>query len=247
MAASSAIVTEAAATSSTTQSSQRSRNAALTRKLSIDVPESASWPVLTRYDEQHLRRVAMPVGGIGTGTISLGGRGDLRDLGLVNKPPKGHAPQNTFFALYCEQNGRKIARCIEGPIDPMLFEGASGSPIRNHGLPRFRQCNFGAAYPLAQVLLSDEDVPLHVRIEAFNPLIPGDADASGIPVVALRFVLINPTNAPVNASVCGSLENFIGWDGNGGKAIKGFNEYREKSGWPVRGVLMQSAGVPKDN
>src|SRR2546423_9144393 len=143
-------------------------NEALTRKLTIDVPTNPNWPVLTRYDEKHLARIALPIGGIGTGTISLGGRGDLRDWELVNKPAKGYAPQNTFFALYCEHNGQKIARCIEGPIDPMLFEGASGSPIRNHGLPRFRQCNFTAAYPLGQVLLSDDDVPLRVRIEAFN-------------------------------------------------------------------------------
>src|SRR4051794_16437516 len=135
MAASSAIVTEAAATSSTTQSSQRSRNAALTRKLSIDVPESASWPVLTCYDEDHLRRVAMPVGGIGTGTISLGGRGDLRDWELVNRPAKGYAPPNTFFALWAKRGDEPaVTRAIEGPIDPVQFEGASGAVGRNHGL-----------------------------------------------------------------------------------------------------------------
>jgi non-lysosomal glucosylceramidase len=246
-AAFSAIGGGAAAMPTSSSSSPRTRNAALKRKLSVDVPESDLWPVLTRYDEEHLRRVAMPIGGIGTGTISLGGRGDLRDWELVNRPAKGYAPQNSFFALYCENAGKTIARCIEGPIDPMLFEGSSGSPIRNHGLPRFRRCNFAAAYPLGQVLVSDDDVPLRVRIEAFNPFIPSDTDASGIPVVALRFVLINPTSSPINASVCGSVENFIGWDGGGGKAIKGFNEYREKTGWRVRGVYMQSAGVPKDN
>ena len=40
------------------------------------------WPVLKTYDQAHLRRIAMPVGGIGTGTVSLGGRGDLRDWEL---------------------------------------------------------------------------------------------------------------------------------------------------------------------
>src|SRR5207244_4046506 len=55
------------------------RNAALTRKLTVPTPTSGEWPVLTRYDEAHLARIAMPIGGIGTGTISLGGRGNLRD------------------------------------------------------------------------------------------------------------------------------------------------------------------------
>jgi len=219
------------------------------REHTIATPESADWPVLTRYNGEFLRRIAMPIGGIGTGTISLGGRGDLRDWEIVNTPAKGYAPDHTFFALYCETpGGGKITRCLEGPIDPILFEGASGAAIRNHGLPRFRQCSFSAAYPLAQVMLADDDVPLRVRIEAFNPLIPGDADSSGIPVVALRFVLINLTNAPINASICGSLENFIGWNGNAGKASKNFNEYRAPAGSSVRGIFMQSKGVsPDDN
>ena len=32
------------------------------------------------------------------------------------------------------------------------------------------------------MILGDPDVPVDARIEAFNPLIPGDADLSGIPV-----------------------------------------------------------------
>ena len=39
-------------------------------------------PVLKHYDQQHLRRIALPLGGIGTGTVSLGGRGNLLDWKL---------------------------------------------------------------------------------------------------------------------------------------------------------------------
>lgn len=38
-----------------------------------------TWPVLKQYDREHLYQVALPLGGIGTGTVSLGGRGELRD------------------------------------------------------------------------------------------------------------------------------------------------------------------------
>lgn len=34
------------------------------------------WPVLSRYDQEHTSRIALPIGGIGTGTVSLGGRGN---------------------------------------------------------------------------------------------------------------------------------------------------------------------------
>ena len=36
------------------------------------------WPVLKKYDKEHLYQIALPLGGIGTGTVSLGGRGELR-------------------------------------------------------------------------------------------------------------------------------------------------------------------------
>jgi uncharacterized protein (DUF608 family) len=241
----------AGAASSADPSSSADRNAALTRKLTVPTPPSPDWPVLTRYDEAHLTRVAMPIGGIGTGTISIGGRGHLRDFELVNKPAKGYAPPNTFFALYAktQANGQTMARALEGPVDLIDFEGSSGSPIRNHGLPRFRQCNFAAAYPLAQVLLADPDIPLHVRIEAWNPMEPADTDGSGIPTAVLRFVLINPTEAPIDASVCGTLENFIGWDGDSGKVNKNANDFRKVDGdrLRLRGLFMHSTGLDRNH
>jgi uncharacterized protein (DUF608 family) len=174
-----------------------------------------AWPVLTRYDRQHLTRIALPLGGIGTGTVSLGGRGDLRDWEIVNRPAKGFKPKQTFFALYAKpKGGQAVTRCLEGAIDPRDYEGAFGSPAPNHGLPRFRHCEFHAAYPFGQALLSDPDVPVDVRLQAFNPLVPADADRSGMPVAILRFVLSNKTNKTIEASVCGSLENFIGQDGS---------------------------------
>ena len=160
----------------------------------------------------------MPIGGIGTGTISLGGRGDLRDWELVNRPAKGYGPPHTFFAIWAKSEGQaSAALTLEGPLDVSLYEGPSGSVTRNHNHPRFRNCNFAAAYPLAQVLLEDPDFPLQVRLEAFNPMIPCDADRSGIPIAVLRYVLINPSDKPVAASICANLENFIGWDGVQGK------------------------------
>ena len=200
------------------------------------------WPVLTRYDQQHLNKIALPLGGIGTGTVSLGGRGDLRDWEVVNRPAKGFAPDSTFFALWARpEGGAAVTRALEGPVDLAEYEGGSGSPARNHGLPRFRQVTFEAAYPLGQVLLSDPDVPVRVRLQAFNPLIPADADRSGIPVAVLRYVLTNTTDTPVKISVCGSVQNFIGRDGSNGAPKQNRNVFRRAEG--LSGVFLRSEGV----
>ncbi len=96
---------------------------------------------------------------------SLGGRGDLRDWEIMNRPAKGFIPtrgsSGPFFAIFVKDaKGQTQARGLEGPIDPALYEDASGSGAVNHGLPRFRRCTFAAAYPLGQVRLLDPDVPV---------------------------------------------------------------------------------------
>jgi len=36
----------------------------------------ATWPILRTYTGRRLRRIALPLGGISTGTVSLGDRGN---------------------------------------------------------------------------------------------------------------------------------------------------------------------------
>jgi non-lysosomal glucosylceramidase len=222
---------------------------------------NARWPVLKSYDADHLLRIALPLGGIGTGTVSLGGPGDLRDFEIVNRPAKGWRPgeprpglpgpsvfqrrTNTFFALYARpEGGEAVSRAIEGPVHVSAYEGSHGSGVFNHGLPRFSEAEFHAAYPFGQVTLSDPDVPLDVRLEAFNPFIPGDTDASSIPAAVFRFVLSNPGPVLIDAAVCGSLENFVGTDGFYGDPSNNTNEFRDDG---VRGIFMQGGDVPANS
>ena len=208
----------------------------------VQTQPNPDWPVLTDYEGRALDRVALPLGGIGTGTVALGGRGDLRDWEIVNRPAKGFAPRHAFFALRTEQSGQPpVARALEGVLRPP-YEAARGAFAPNHGLPRFRDTTFLAAYPFGQVLLSDPDVPLGVRIEAFNPLIPTEPDRSGFPVAVLRFVLDNATDQPIQAAIAGNLENFVGTDGTNGAPDDNRNERRDDTG--LSGVLLGSRGVP---
>ncbi|MCY4465922.1 MAG: GH116 family glycosyl-hydrolase [Chloroflexi bacterium] len=202
-------------------------------------------PVLTSYDQDHLRRIGLPLGGIGTGVVSLGGRGNLHSWEIVNRPAKGFDLDQTFFALYTRTaDGNTTAHALEGVIPPADYEGARGATVPNHGLPRFRECRFEAAYPFGAVHLSDADVPLRAELQAFNPLIPTDSENSGIPVAVLRYVLSNDTDADIEAAVCGSLRNFIGTDGSSGAPSNNVNSYREADG--LAGIVMESAGLDPD-
>lgn len=181
------------------------------------------WPALKHYDQNHLFQIALPLGGIGTGQVSLGGRGELRDWEIMNIPAKGFSTVYTgssnapFFAIYTKPaDGEAATTLLEGPIYTHEYvRGGGGEEVNHHGMPRFRSASFDAAYPFGQVNLSDENLPVEVRIKGFNPLVPAAADDSSLPVAVLAYEVTNTKSVPVDVAVCGTMRNFIGRDGRG--------------------------------
>ena len=222
----------------------------------------SEWPVLRSYDEAHLQQVALPLGGIGTGTVSLGGRGELRDWEMMNVPGKGNSTVMTgndapLFAIFTkEKDGESATRLLAGPLYPQEYLHYEGRPVNHHGLPRFDHASFDAAYPFGQVNLSDPGMPVKVRIKGFNPLVPGDSQISGLPIAILTYEVTNTSVSELEVAVCGAIRNFIGKDGQdytlnwkgdrvpvGAKDNK--NEYRESGA--LKGIQFYSAGVdPED-
>ena len=221
-----------------------------------------TWPVLKQYDREHLYQVALPLGGIGTGTVSLGGRGELRDWEIMNVPGKKYSTVTTgnnapFFAIYAKpQTGEAMTTLLAGPLYPQEYLHYEGRPVNHHGMPRFADATFEAAYPFGQVHLSDRQLPVKVAVKGFNPLVPGDADASGMPVAVLAYEVTNTTDRPLEVAVCGSMRNFIGKDGSkfrtdwkgdyiptGAKDNK--NQFRKKNG--LQGLYLYSDGVDKND
>lgn len=215
------------------------------------------WPSLRAYDSDHLARIALPLGGIGTGTVSLGGRGDLRDWEVMNRPGKGFVPvfagAAPFLALYTRRAaGDAVCRLLEGPVDAGAFEGSHGAPGANMNLPRFRHATFATAYPFGRIVLTDEAVPLEVHLKAFNPLVPADAEASSLPLASITVELHNASSDPVSAAVCLTLPNFIGIDGStttkdwkGDRLYVGAKGNRNEARDTERlaGIVMSSTGV----
>ena len=221
------------------------------------------WPVLKHYDQNHLLNIALPLGGIGTGTVALGGRGELRDWQIMNRPginfstvTKGNndAP---FFAIYVKPQGKApMTKALLGPLDVSEYQHYEGRSVNNHGMPRFTNASFDAAYPFGQVNLSDDSLPVSVKIKGYNPFIPGNSAASSIPIAILKYEVTNLTDQPMEVAVCGTMRNFIGIDGSKTTrnwkgdiipygAKKNINTFRSNE--YLKGIFMTSDGVDKDD
>src|ERR1035438_9463808 len=117
-----------------------------------------------------LRMIAFPLGGIGAGSIGLGGRGQLRDWEIFNHSNKGRSPMYGFASICVQRKGAKpVARVLESEILPP-YEGSSGLGSANvPGLPRFDSARFIGEFPLARIEFGSRAVPVKVALEAFSP------------------------------------------------------------------------------
>jgi len=83
------------------------------------------------FTGRNLPMIAFPLGGIGTGTISLGGRGQLRDREILNRPEKGNSPQYGFPAIWVRAGQAKpVARLLEARLHPLRRPGWAGGKKR---------------------------------------------------------------------------------------------------------------------
>src|ERR1700758_585230 len=83
------------------------------------------------FTGRQLAMLAFPLGGVAAGSISLGGRGQLRDWEIFNRPDKGRAPDYAFPAIWARAANRKpIARVLEARLMPP-YEGPDGLGSNN--------------------------------------------------------------------------------------------------------------------
>ena len=127
--------------------------------------------------------VAFPLGGIGTGSISLTGSGRLIDWSIRNRPAIHQHNGYSHFAIKAERDGKLIdARVLNGP-----YEGLpTGSPSRRKfdgfgfganrdsmaGAPHFDDATFIGRFPIAEIAFHRDAFPGKVRMTAFSPFIP---------------------------------------------------------------------------
>jgi non-lysosomal glucosylceramidase len=204
---------------------------------------------LQKYEGSNLDHVAMPIGGIGTGTVSIDARGKLVDWEIMNQGAIGFVPYFNdhvlatrvapFFSIRTKTaNGSIDARMLEGAIPKTKLEGDWGCDELNSTFPRFNNSKMQTAYPIAKVELIDKTMPIKVAVKAFNPLIPGKTDDSSIPTAILEYTVINTSSQSVEVTICGTVPNYIGFDGRVNKITKNQNFFRNRNG--LKGIFMST-------
>lgn len=193
-----------------------------------------------RYTTNKKKEISFPVGGIGTGSIGIGGDGRFIDWEIFNKSNKGSLNGYSSIAIRAIEDKKITAFVLNGDIQKDLmgqyskgfYIGYGFGPDRRKmaGFPHFKNIEFNGEFPVASLDFKDENFPANVNLLAFNPFIPRDSKNSSIPagffeveventankdiIYQLAFTVMNPYSKSINkVNIC-----------NGNKAITFYND-----------------------
>ena len=201
---------------------------------------------------RQLAMISFPLGGVAAGSLGLGGRGQLINWEMFNRPNKGYRPAYAFPSIWAQVSGSTpVARVLESRILPP-YEGQDGLGSNNvPGLSRLESAVFTGEYPLAHIQFSDSSLPVQVELDAFSPFIPHEADDSGLPVAVIRYRVTNPGHLEAKVGIAFSIDNPVkGPEPQGGaadaKADDGrLNEfYTERR---IEGLRMRNSMLASDH
>jgi non-lysosomal glucosylceramidase len=199
----------------------------------IIVVESATaqYKEISTFRGSDLQTLRIPAGGVGTGNILLGGRGNIEYLEIFNRPDRQRRLEKTFFSLWIKEGNKQP--------HTTLLEREEFPPYLNAdhkyagGLPRMSEAELVNNYPRLLWKFHDESVPAEISLEVINPIIPLDYEASNYPVCKFNWTIKNPTDNTIEASIALSLENPV-------KAKKIINQFVAEGN--IQGIQFTSEG-----
>lgn len=194
------------------------------------------------FTGQALKTIAFPLGGVAAGSLSLGGRGQLCDWEIFNRPNKGYSPAYAFPSIWVQSGNKKpVTRVLEARVLPP-YEGQDGLGSNNApGLSRIEEAEFVGAYPFARVHFKDSSLPVEIELEAFSPFIPHNPDDSGLPVAILRYTVRNPSPSAAKVGIAFSIDNPVKALSSSTTRLQAdsrVNEYRTSQS--IEGLLMSN-------
>lgn len=163
------------------------------------------------YKGPYLEHIAFPIGGLGSGMFCFEGTGAISHMSLHHVPDLFHEP--CTFAAICVKGVENGAKVLEINVPTWKKygrrDGGMGVGGTTWGLPRFEEGAFTSRFPFAELQLRDKDIPLDVKITAWNPFIPNDEDNSGLPVAGFEYSFTNTSGKPIEAVFSFNTRNFM--------------------------------------
>lgn len=172
---------------------------------------------------KNLKFIGMPINGICTGQVYLGGDGTLwrwnitgqRNVKKENpKGPRYMAPEEANSPL-----NQGFAIQVDGVIRTLDANG-------------FDNVVFTNQYPMAKVDYKDKNCAVDVALQAYTPFIPLNRDDSSQPVIVMKYTLTNNSDAEKEATIAGWIPHLF--EGNlvdqiNAKKVFAYNELEEIS------------------
>ena len=164
------------------------------------------------YTGESLRNIFYPLGGIGTGNLLIGGRGNILEFEIFNRAQRDELPPYmTFFSIWFDDGVNDPASMILERRHFDNFTNGFGVPRQQlSGIPRFDEVRWTGAPPFIGLELEDRRVPLDIQLECFSPLIPLDVPNSSIPVSTFTWTVSNPTNTSIEFTLAFNISNPFG-------------------------------------
>jgi non-lysosomal glucosylceramidase len=200
------------------------------------------------YTGERLKYISFPLGGIGTGSVSLTGSGRLIDWSIRNRPAINQFNGYSHFAIKAEQDGKLLdARVLNGPYEGIpsgspsarKFDGFGFGANRDSmaGVPHFDDVSFIGRFPVAEIEFHHASFPGRVRMTAFSPFIPHNDRDSSMPVALFEFSIENNTGAPIDYTFGSTLGNY-GCD-------SGVHTFSRKNGLSILHFTSADPGSPE--
>jgi uncharacterized protein (DUF608 family) len=182
--------------------------------------------------KNELNFIGMPVGGINTGTVYLGGDGRLWLWDIFNSQQEGIDPKSVDWGTELHV-GKKVrsrdgsayvqpARDIRPMEQGFAFKIQVGKQtyLKKMIADDWDEIIFEATYPMASIRYISKELPLEITANVYSPFIPLDEKSSGLPCTIYSFSIKNNSQMPVSVSILGWLENKVSIRSAGSKDIR---------------------------
>jgi len=176
--------------------------------------------------KNELKYIGMPVGGLHSGTVYVGGDGRLWLWQIYNETAEGNhegiEPKTVTWndGVTLRKIGSRDGSCFIEPAiagNKRVLEQGFAVKVDIGGKSLIKELNedhwdeivFEPSYPLSKVTYSSKGFPVTVALTVYSPFIPLDAKNSALPATILKLKVKNKAKQKMNVSILGWMENGV--------------------------------------